>query len=123
MISQLATESEAYICLAANDPAQSYGSLLPHVQGISFLRIPSTAVVLCGGRPVLIAERQGAKLTFCDDKPLAALECLVTAFRQSRIWPKKIRISVKNPAQELAAILMGAGFSRSMQDFVLYRNP
>ncbi|MCL2497613.1 MAG: hypothetical protein FWF06_03250, partial [Symbiobacteriaceae bacterium] len=122
LMAQLAAPGEEYICLLACDPAQAYGSLLPHVTAAAFTLIPGTAVVLKGGVPVLLIERQGAVMRILDDRPLAAVQCFVERYRQGRIWPKKRNITVKNPSSELGDILLGAGFARSMLDFVLYRS-
>jgi len=123
MINQLATEREELLCLTACDPAQSYGSILSHEADMAFMCIPSTAVVLRGGRVALILERHGANMRFMDGQPLAAVNCFVTAFREGRIWSGRTRITVKNPDAKTADVLLAAGFSRTMLDYVLYRNP
>ncbi|MCL2549063.1 MAG: DEAD/DEAH box helicase, partial [Symbiobacteriaceae bacterium] len=123
MIAELATERENYICLAACDPAQAYGNILLHLQDASFISLPSTAIILRGGRIALILERHGANLRFFDAQPLAALQSFVSAFRDGRIWSGRTRIVVKKPDPQTSDVLLGAGFTRSMLDYILYRNP
>ncbi|MCL2352761.1 MAG: DEAD/DEAH box helicase [Firmicutes bacterium] len=110
-----------YICLAADDPAQAWGSVLPHAEERSFTRLPSTAVVLLRGVPVLLLEKSGAAARSLDGKPAQALKYFAAAFRKGTIWPDKKRITVKNPEDGMTKPLEEAGFARVMLDYVLYR--
>ena len=114
--------SPEYVCLAACDPDQAYGSILSHAEGASFICLPSVAVITSAGRPTMVLEKYGGVVRAFDDAPLASLQCFVKAFRQYRIWPAKNRIVVKNPGADVADPLMGAGFSRVAMDYALYRD-
>jgi ATP-dependent Lhr-like helicase len=69
-----------------------------------------------------VLERRGAVLRVFDagDMP-EALCALARDFRLSRVYPDLRRLTVKDYPPGAAELLTGAGFSRQMNEFVLYR--
>jgi len=112
------------VWLAAVDPAQPWGKYLAHYEGRAFMNVPGTAVALRAGIPVAVFERQGRTLRVFDDASLAgALRLFTEDYAMRRLFPTLRRLTVKEYPPEAAAALKDAGFSREMQDFVMYRRP
>ncbi len=109
------------VCIVASDPSQAWGSILKHHPDRAFMCVPSTAVVLKSGEVVMVLERGGAVIRCFDDMPMESLQCVARAFSLSQLWPSRTRIVVKNPDDSLRAPLLGAGFKRDTQDFVLWK--
>lgn len=117
------------VWLNAADPMQPWGKLLAHEQERSFINVPGTAVAFRDGMPVAVFERQGRTLR-CLGQPEAAqsgesltelLRVFARDFRGGRIFPGRKRISVKEYPSWAAGALAESGFSREIQDYVLYR--
>ena len=79
-----------------------------------------TAVVLRGGVPVCVFERQGAVLRLFEDDP-QAVECFARAFTGRRVFWGKTRVCVKEFPPAAPALLQQAGFRREALDYVLYQ--
>ena len=116
----LERDSGEYVCLNAVDPAQLWGKLLKHLPGREFLIVSGTAVVLRGGVPVCVFERQGAVLRLFEDDP-QAVECFARAFTGRRVFWGKTRVCVKEFSPAAPALLQQAGFRREALDYVLYQ--
>ena len=115
----LSAKDEEYTCLNATDPAQCWGRLLKHTEGREFMCVPGTAVVLRGGMPVCVFEKNGVSVKLFEYDG-AAVKCFADAFRSRRIFATRTRICVKAPSPEAAELLKQAGFMREMLDYVLY---
>jgi len=125
------TRPQAELCwLNAADPMQPWGKLLAHEPGRSFLNVPGTAVGFRDGLPVAVFERQGKVLRLLGTEErrrgespdgVPALALFAEEFRSGRIFPGKKRVSVKEYPEQAAEALAAGGFSREIQDYVLYR--
>ena len=121
-IRALGRPGEEIIWLNAADPVQIWGKVLEHREGCSFLNIPGTAVALHGGIPVMVLERQGKVLRVFDTKDAGqVLKEFVYTFRTKAIFPEKNRITVREYPDEMKDVLINAGFSREIMNYVLYR--
>ncbi len=110
------------VWLHASDPAQCWGSILPHKEGRSFLHVPGTAVACFAGLPAAVMERQGKVLRIFEEKLAeACIEEFVKAFQSGRIFYGAKRIVVKEYPKIAEDALSKAGFRREMQEYVLYR--
>jgi ATP-dependent Lhr-like helicase len=124
------------ILLHSLDPANLYGSGAPFDIPLldggtrSFLRRPGNWLVLCAGRPVLLIEQQGCRLTALPsasaEQVAAAVKLLPRLLRLDRGLAAKHKMSVSqwnnqpvagSPGQ---ALLEAAGFVRDYQDFTLF---
>lgn len=124
VIFEMEDPDDEIIWLPAVDPAQPWGKCLAHYEGRAFMNLPGTAVALRAGMPVAVFERQGRTLRVFDHTCLAeALSVFAQDYATRRLFPAVRRITVKEYPPEAAAPLKDAGFSRVMQDFVLYRRP
>jgi ATP-dependent helicase Lhr and Lhr-like helicase len=113
---------EEILWLSAADPAQPWGKILPHRQDRSFLNVPGTTVALCSGVVAAVFERQGKLLRVFDPVLLPdALRAFCSDYARKRIYPQVNRLTVKQYPPEAAKALSEAGFSRELQDYVLYR--
>jgi ATP-dependent helicase Lhr and Lhr-like helicase len=132
------TESEsggdAAVCLvAACDPANPYGSILPAPEGLRG-RAPTTYLVLEAGRPVLALEAGGKRLTPLDEglaadpvrlsRALAGVKSLLAGPRVAGS-PRRIDVEYwgEQPIYEapVAESLQALGFERAPAKLVLYR--
>ena len=136
---QFPSSAEEYTVLAGCDPAQAYGRICSFPDGISWTNLPSTAVVLRHGVPVLAAERWGERITVrakdrtqapegtAEDTAVRCMEALADAFHGGRIWPNRRKITVRqwngNPPALSDSMegLRKLGFEREMQEAVLWR--
>ena len=129
-ITRMLENPEGVCTLSAVDPAQAYGQLLA---GAGFLCVPGTAVVLKAGVPTLAFERRGEGLRMLGEGSAAsvldgaadtvsALESFAEAFRKKRIWPSRVRLTVKQYPSELREALRAAGFVPEMLDYTLWRD-
>ncbi len=108
--------------LNAADPAQAWGRILPHAPGAAFTCVPGTAVALRGGEPVAVLERQGSTLRVLAPEHLPeALAAFARDYRGGRVFPNRPRVTVKDYPAEAADALRGAGFTRLMADFELWK--
>ncbi len=108
--------------LPAVDPAQPWGKSLKHLDDRPFINVPGTAVALRGGVPVAVLERQGRTLRVFDQIALYdALPAFKNDFNRRRLFPQSNRITVKDYPKDAEDALVRAGFTREMQDYVLYR--
>ena len=128
-LKKLSLENDSYIVLNACDPAQPYGRIIPHSEhSMQFSCVPSNAVVLYNGEPVLLMERHGEKLTFNGDSNilLNSVTAFKNAFQEKRLWPEKKRIIIKSwPEDEeqkviLKSALTQAGFISEIDKMVLW---
>ncbi|NLX77055.1 MAG: DEAD/DEAH box helicase [Clostridiaceae bacterium] len=123
-------EKPDYFVLNAYDPAQPYGRIIPHSgQELPFTCTPGTAIVFYRGKPVMLVERYGGKITFDPDiaglyEPIHEFK---NAFQEKRIWPDRKRIAVKywpedpEQKQKLKSALAEAGFIPEIDKMVLWR--
>ncbi len=130
-VKRLETEKTGYMVLNACDPAQPYGRIIPQAEhDLPFTCVPGTAIVLFGGKPVLLLERNGDKVSY--DAGFSDLDGAVKAFRaafqEKRIWPDKKRIAVKywpedpQEKEKLQSALIAAGFMPEIDKMVLWRS-
>ncbi|MDE7310628.1 MAG: DEAD/DEAH box helicase [Eubacterium sp.] len=118
----LQNPAEKLVWVNATDPAQSWGNILPHLPGRSFMRVPGTAAACCGGAVVAVMERQGKLLRLFA--PELAGECMKAFARQyqaGEVFAGRKRIVVKDYPIAAQDALAQAGFHREMQDYVLYQ--
>lgn len=121
-MTELAHPLDQVIWICAVDTAQLWGKCLPHMKDRSFLNVSGTTVALRAGRPIAVFERQGKVLRVFDSSNLSeVLRNFSQDFKTNRIFPKLRRITVKEYPTEAVDSLIAAGFSREMQDYVLYR--
>lgn len=108
--------------LNAVDPVQPWGKCLPHRADRAFLNVAGSAVALKSGAPVAVFERQGKTLRVFEPNCLQeALSAFVRDYAGKRIFAEQRRIVVKDYPKDAEEPLKKAGFSRELQDFVLYR--
>lgn len=112
----------------ACDPANPYGAILPPPEGGRYARLPSVSLVLEHGRPVLLVESSGRRLTPLAPLEGARLRAALGALKQMLTLPRGLRrIAVvqwgESPIQESAAAgaLRELGFERTPSGLVLYR--
>ncbi|HEY3369149.1 MAG TPA: DEAD/DEAH box helicase [Symbiobacteriaceae bacterium] len=117
--------------VAACDPANPYGAILPPPAGGRVARLASTYLALADGRPVLAVEAQGRRLTPLE--PLAgdglrqALACVKELLAGPTVSRTLRRVEVEfwgeTPIYESAAapVLQELGFERAPTKLVLYR--
>ncbi|NLA86074.1 MAG: DEAD/DEAH box helicase, partial [Clostridiales bacterium] len=118
----LAEPDDRLFWLPAIDPAQPWGKSLSHLPDRSFINVPGTAVALLGGVPAAVFERQGKTLRVFDSASLPeALMAFSGDFSRRRLFPQSSRITVKDYPKDAEEALARAGFTREMQDYVLYR--
>lgn len=109
--------------LSAADPAQPWGKYLAHRPERSFMNIPGTAVALSEGVPAAVFERQGKTLRVFDPSILPeALKTFASDFNRRRLFPQLGRVTVREYPKDAEEALENAGFTREMQDYVLYRS-
>jgi ATP-dependent Lhr-like helicase len=115
--------SQEIVWLPASDPAQPWGKSLAHREGRAFLNVPGTAVALRSGAPIAVLERQGQVLRVFDADALeAALKGFADGYAKRRLFPDLKRIVVKQYSADAANALTAAGFTKTMQDYILYQS-
>ena len=113
---------EGLVWLNAADPVQPWGKCLPHKADKVFINVAGSAVALKSGVPVAVFERQGKTLRVFEQNRLSeALFAFVRDYAGKRIFAEQRRIVVKEYPKDAEELLKKAGFSRELQDFVLYR--
>ena len=122
IIQGLAHPADKIIWLAASDPNQSWGRILPHDPGRQFIVVHGTVVALKQGIPIAVFERQGHTLWVFDENVLTeALAAFAQAFNKRNIFPALNRITVKHYPPAAKQALTSAGFIQMLLDYVLYR--
>ena len=122
VMTEIVHPRDQVIWISAIDIAQPWGKSLPHMKDRSFHNVSGTAVALRAGSPIAVFERQGKVLRTFDSSNLQeVLRNFSQDFKTHRIFPKLKRITVKEYPIEAIDSLIGAGFVREMQDYVLYR--
>jgi ATP-dependent Lhr-like helicase len=130
------TAAAPVVLLHSLDPANLYGSGAPFDVALldggvrPLLRRPGNWLTLRAGRPVLLAEQQGRKLTALAsasrDDVLAAVACLPGVFDQARAGAARHKLTVEEwngrpvTATEGRELLEAAGFVRDYQGMTLY---
>lgn len=110
------------IWMSAADPDQPWGKLLSHKKDRSFLNVPGTAVALRAGEVIAVFERQGQVLRVFDHLTLIDAVCtFAEEFKKRHIFTLLNRLTVKQYPDEAMKAFEKAGFSKQMQDYVLYR--
>jgi ATP-dependent Lhr-like helicase len=129
-IQKLSKMSQEIRVINACDPSQVYGQIAPRNQEDEpWMCIPSNTLIIREGRPVMIAEAYGERISILsdDENTLKYLEAMVEAFNTARIWPdrNKIRLKEFNGASPMqcpyAAELKSMGFENEMMEMVLWR--
>ena len=119
----LAAHDEEASWLAANDPAQAWGSLLPHATGRAFMSVPGTAVGLWDGRVASVVEQGGRRLRlFEPDLAEPLLLALSQAFLRGDVFPERERLTLKEGTEGLDGALEAAGWMREALDWVLWKD-
>lgn len=120
----LAEPEEQIFWLNAADPAQIWGKYLKQPNGREFMNLPGTAVALKAGVLKAVFERQGKVLRVFEDVDLEELKLLliefVKDFKEKRLFSEQKRLIVKEYPEGTEPVLKAAGFTREMQDYVLY---
>jgi ATP-dependent Lhr-like helicase len=93
-----ATIDDTLIVLNACDPANIFGG---EIDGTSlrFARLPSTALVLWRGQPVLVAESSGSSLRAApgiDEGVLRGALAAMVAWLTERAWPRRFTVATWN---------------------------
>jgi ATP-dependent Lhr-like helicase len=130
------TAAAPVVLLPSTDPANLYGSGapfdIPLLDGGTrpLLRRPGNWLVLRAGRPVLLAEQQGRRLTALAsasrDDVLAATACLPNIIDFGRTTATRHKLTVEEwngrpvTASEGRELLEAAGFVRDYQGMTLY---
>ncbi len=114
---------DVLLIVGAADPVNLFGGELPNgpegAAGVrlSFARVPSTHVVLWQGRPVLVAEDNGERMSTLRDAAPAVLMRAVKAYISRPGAPRRIVISQWNDKPALGSAvqtwLQTLGFSRT----------
>ena len=107
----LKAPEDGIIWLNAADPAQIWGKSLAQPGDRDFLNVPGTAAALHCGRAAAVLERQGRILRVFEPHGL----------EQARLFPELKRLIVREYPEGTGELLKKAGFSREMNDYVLYR--
>lgn len=130
-VKRLEAEKPEYMVLNACDPAQPYGRIIPQAEhDLPFTCVPGTAIVLFGGKPVLLLERGGDKVSFDVDftRLDEAVQAFEKAFQEKRIWPDRKKVAVKywpedpQEKQKLQSALTAAGFMPEIDKMILWRS-
>jgi len=111
---------DTVICLAATDPAQPYGAVLPWPEGGRMARQAGAFVVLDGGRLACYLERGGRSLLTAGELRAEHLRALAAA--ALRAGKLEIQQVDARPVYDtpLAGALREAGFGASPRGMVLY---
>ena len=118
----LQNPQEDIIWLCAADPYQVWGKALKHLPERSFINNMGNFIALRAGAPLLVFERKGQNLrSFEPEFTQSALTAFVKDYEDRRILPSLSRIIVKTYPSDAASALSEAGFNKSMNDFILYR--
>ena len=118
----LKAPEDGIIWLNAADPAQIWGKILVQPGERDFLNVPGTAVALHCGRVTAVLERQGRVLRVFESQGLEqTLQVFVNDFKGKRLFPELKRLIVREYPEGTGETLKRAGFSREMNDYVLYR--
>ena len=118
----LKAPEDGIIWLNAADPAQIWGKSLAQPGDRDFLNVPGTAAALHCGRAAAVLERQGRILRVFEPHGLEqALTIFVNDFKGKRLFPELKRLIVREYPEGTGELLKKAGFSREMNDYVLYR--
>jgi len=118
----LKAPEDGIIWLNAADPAQIWGKILVQPGERDFLNVPGTAVALHCGRVTAVLERQGRVLRVFESQGLEqTLQVFVNDFKEKRLFPELKRLIVREYPEGTGETLKRAGFSREMNDYVLYR--
>lgn len=118
----LKAPEDGIIWLNAADSAQIWGKILVQPGERDFLNVPGTAVALHCGRVTAVLERQGRVLRVFESQGLEqTLQVFVNDFKGKRLFPELKRLIVREYPEGTGETLKRAGFSREMNDYVLYR--
>ncbi len=106
---------EALIVINASDPANVWsGETAADAWRVA--QLPSTHLVLCGGRPVLAAEDNGERLRVDADSSPARLRQAITAYLTRPFAPRRVQVNTWNGAPILGSpgqpLLQELGFQR-----------
>jgi len=119
---QACSNGPGLVVLNATDPANLYGSMEPAPLAgddrLRFARLPSTHVVLSNGKPVLIAEDSGERLTAIVEDGPELVKQAVSAYLDRPHAPRHLVVSQWNGA----AVLGGPG-EALLQELGFYRSP
>lgn len=122
VVRMLQKPEEKLVWVNAVDPAQCWGTVLPHQKERSFLRVPGTAVACFRGIPVAVMERQGKVLRIFEEELAGeGMRIFAEVYQKGKIFAGWKRIVVKEYPDFAKEALAGAGFRKEMQDYVLYR--
>ncbi|HUZ27693.1 MAG TPA: DEAD/DEAH box helicase, partial [Solirubrobacteraceae bacterium] len=119
------SDAERPLVLAAVDPAQPYGAVLPWPRKGRTTRVAGAHVVLAGGEPILYLERGGKGLQTLvepgDPRLDPALEALVERVKTGQIKRLGLEKVDGEPAMasRLAPVLERLGFSRGPRRLTL----
>ncbi len=109
-------DSDEFVVLNAADPANVFGGEVPD-EPLRFARVPSTSVVLLRGRPVLLAEENGERLTAGGSVAPEVIEGALRALIARPQAPRHLVVSQWNGTPVLKsegrALLERLGFDRT----------
>ena len=118
-----ADELQTIICLSAMDPVNLYGGEIPDrpktAKGddLTFMRVPSTHCVIWQGKPVLVVEDNGERMTVMKDITSDVLQRAIKAYIKRPGAQRRVLIREWNGKPVLGsaaqAWLQPLGFSRT----------
>jgi ATP-dependent Lhr-like helicase len=88
------TSDETVLVLSAMDPANVFGGSMS--EALSFARVPSTHIVLAGGRPVVGFEDSGQRITTASDAAPEVIERAVQAYLVRPNAPSRVVVTEWN---------------------------
>jgi ATP-dependent Lhr-like helicase len=110
------------VVLNATDPANLYGSMEPAPPagdaGLRFARLPSTHVVLSNGKPVLLAEDSGERLTAIVEDGSELVKQALSAYLERPHAPRHLVVS-----QWKGGPVLGGPGEALLQELGFYRSP
>lgn len=122
VIRMLRQPQQDLVWINAVDPAQCWGKVLPHMEGRSFMQVVGNCVACAAGLPIAVMERQGKTLRIFEDRLAGpCMEAFAAEYKKGKLYPSLRRIVVKEYPKGAQQALAQAGFSREMNDYVLYR--
>ena len=112
----------ALVVLNATDPANLYGSMesapLAGADRLRFARLPSTHIVLADGKPVLLAEDGGERLTSMVEDGLGPVRAALKAYLERPHAPRHLVVSQWN-----GSAVLGSAGEALLQELGFYRSP
>ncbi|HKM35146.1 MAG TPA: DEAD/DEAH box helicase [Lachnospiraceae bacterium] len=121
MVAELPHPKSECRWICAIDPAQTWGKLVPHMEGRSFINVLGTYVGLYEGRVIAVFEHKGKILRVFEEELLdESMKQFTKEFSRKNIYAGTKRIVVKEYPQCAEGVLKKYGFKKEIMDYVLY---